>query len=38
MENTSYPSEGEVRSQRRDIVDKLLKVEMKEYGLNENKK
>ena len=27
MENTSYPSEGEVRQQRRDVGDKLLEIE-----------
>lgn len=35
IENTSYPSQGEVRQQRRDIVDKLLIVEEMEY---ENRK
>lgn len=34
MEGSSYPSEGEVRSQRRDIADKMLEAEMKEYELN----
>lgn len=30
MENTSYPSEGELRQQRRDISDRMLEVEIKE--------
>lgn len=27
MENTSYPSEGELRQQRRDISDRMLEIE-----------
>ena len=34
MENTSYPSEGEVRQQRRDIGDRMLEAEMKKYELD----
>ena len=35
MENTSYPSEGEVRQQRRDIGDRMHDVELREYELND---
>ena len=33
MENTSYPSEGEIRMQRRDIGDRMHEVELRDYKL-----
>lgn len=35
MEGNNYTSEGEVRQQRRDVGDKMLEAEIKEFELNE---